>query len=141
MSVLPSFGDEAMAGNRRCSSRPTDLFMPLGEPNGGGKAISFPRLCSPIVCAVRVTFASQKPLPFPPSGDGCRPSGIRVGAEGAKCRSADQMALDVEGVVDRRVSVGNRWAEAWVRIPTEAGHLHRYDAGRRTDLKPARVPI
>jgi hypothetical protein len=23
----------------------------------------------------------------------------------------------------------------------EAGHLHRFDAGRRTDLKPARVPI
>ena len=37
------------------------------------------------------------------SGNGSRPSGHRIGAETSKGGSADQMTLDVEGVVDRCV--------------------------------------
>ena len=45
----------------------------------------------------------KRPLPRPQSGNGDRPRGRRVGAETPKGGSADQMALDVEGVVNRRV--------------------------------------
>jgi hypothetical protein len=35
-----------------------------------------------------------------------------------------------------------RWRrESGVQIPTEAGHLFRLDAGHRSDLKPATIPI
>jgi hypothetical protein len=37
------------------------------------------------------------------SGNGRRAGRVSFGAETAKCGSADQMTLDVEGVVDRRV--------------------------------------
>lgn len=45
----------------------------------------------------------ETPLPRRHSGNCSRPSVRRIGAEATKCGSADQMALNVEGVVDRRV--------------------------------------
>lgn len=44
---------------------------------------------------VRLTLADLSDRP--------RPSGVRLGAEAAKGQAADQMTLDVEGVVDRGV--------------------------------------
>jgi hypothetical protein len=32
-------------------------------------------------------------------------------------------------------------AALYVQIPTEGGHLFRLEAGRRSDLKPATIPI
>ena len=46
---------------------------------------------------------SKAALPCPKSSDRSRPDGRRLGAKAAKGGSADQMALDIEGVVDRRV--------------------------------------
>ena len=45
----------------------------------------------------------ETPPALPKSGNRGRPSGHRFGAKAAKGRFADQMTLDVEGVVDRRV--------------------------------------
>ena len=45
----------------------------------------------------------KSPLPRRHSGDSQRPCGVRIGAEAPKGWSADQMPLDVEGVVDRCV--------------------------------------
>ena len=47
---------------------------------------------------------SKAALPCLKSGNRSRPSGRRVGAETPKGRSADQLALDVKGVVDRPVA-------------------------------------
>ena len=59
---------------------------------------------TPLRRACQVNFAKSKaPSPAARSGNGGRPNGISFGAEAAKCWSADQMALDVEGVVDRCV--------------------------------------
>lgn len=46
---------------------------------------------------------SKVPLPCKISGYRRHPSGIRIGAKTTKCGSADEMALDIEGVVNRRV--------------------------------------
>ena len=46
---------------------------------------------------------SNAPLPCLKSGNRSLPRGRRLGAKSAKSGSADQMALDVERIVDRRV--------------------------------------
>ena len=46
---------------------------------------------------------SRAALPGLKSGNERRPSRVSFGAETAKSGSADQVTLDVEGVVDRRV--------------------------------------
>ena len=53
-------------------------------------------------CQVKSTKLKAA-LPCPRSGNRRRPSGVRFGAGTPKSGSADQMTLDVEGVVDRRV--------------------------------------
>ena len=48
---------------------------------------------------LRMKFAQPRPI----LGDRCRPSGLCLGAEASEGRTADQVSLDVEGVVDRGV--------------------------------------
>jgi len=52
----------------------------------------------------------KNPLPHRLSDDSRLPCGIGIDAKTTKCGSADQMALDVEGVVDCRAKGACSWS-------------------------------
>ena len=76
----------------------------LDLPQRGRWLNFYRRFDGPNVGCCQVNRAKSKaPLPCLKSSNRSRPNGRRIGAKAAKGGSADEMALDVEGVVDRRV--------------------------------------
>ena len=70
---------------------------------GAGKAIIGRHPGATPGCCQVNRAKSKAPLPCLKSRNGRRPSRVSLGPKTAKNGSADQMPLDVEGVVDRRV--------------------------------------
>jgi enamine deaminase RidA (YjgF/YER057c/UK114 family) len=52
-----------------------------------------------------------------------------------------QSVIEAAGGTMADVTFNSIFLTDWVQIPTQAGHLFRFDRGHPSDLKPATIPI